>query len=137
MYIGSIALILIAAIAGFNGWRLPFTMDIPRLDAAQENDAERLKELGRIIEQEIGTPAASQPSQCKVIAFGAKPCGGPARYLVYSTSKTDESRLAQLVNEFNQLAKKHNQEGNIISDCMFVTEPKVKLDNGICTIRRD
>lgn len=137
VYIGSIALILIAAIAGFKGWRPPFTVPTSLLDAAQQNDSERLKELGRIIEQEIGTPAATEPAQCKVIPFGSKPCGGPARYLVYSTAKTDESRLKQLVNEFNQLAKKINQEGNIISDCRFVTEPEVKLADGVCSIRRD
>ena len=138
VYIVSIVLASAAGIAGFKGSNLlPFDVSTPPLEAAQEHDGARLKELGRIIEREIGTPAGTEPSQCKVIAYGSKPCGGPARYLVYSTAKTDESPLKELVSEFNQLAKKINQEGNIISDCMFVAEPEVKLTNGICTIRRD
>ncbi len=132
-YIASFVLALIAGIAGFHGRNI-LAPSATRLDAAQQDDSERLKELGRIIEQEIGTPTANEPSQCKLIAFGAKPCGGPARYLVYSTEKTNESRLKQLVNEFNGLAKKINEERKIISDCMFVTEPKVELVDKVCKI---
>jgi len=42
-----------------------------------------------------------------------------------------------LVGEFNQLAKKINQEQGLISDCMLVTEPQVELVDGVCTIRRN
>jgi len=134
-YIASFVLALIAGIACFNGWNpLAPSVETTRLDAAQQNDSERLKELGSIIEQEIGTPTANEPSQCKLIAFGAKPCGGPARYLVYSTEKTNESRLKQLVNEFNGLAKKINEERKMMSDCMLVTEPKVELVDKVCKI---
>jgi hypothetical protein len=121
-----------AVIAAFNGWN-PLSMH--PLQAFQQNDSQRLKELNRIIEQEIGTATADQPSQCKSIAFGSKPCGGPVRYLAYSTTKTNESRLKQLVNEFNGLEKKINEERKMISDCMLVTEPKVELVDKVCTIR--
>jgi hypothetical protein len=127
--------IFLAGIAAFNGWH-PLTPRISthRLEAFQQDDSERLKELGRIIEQEIGTPTANESSQCKLIAFGSKPCGGPARYLVYSTEKTDESRLKRLVNEFNGLAKKINEERKMMSDCMLVTEPKVEFVDKVCKI---
>jgi hypothetical protein len=59
--------------------------------ASQPSDTERLEELRRMIEQEIGIPYANEPTQCKLIPFGSKPCGGPWGYLVYSTLKTDES----------------------------------------------
>ena len=134
-YIASFVLALIAGLAAFNS-RSPLApgVDTTRLDAAQQDDSARLKELGRAVEQEIGTPTANEPSQCKLIAFGAKPCGGPARYLVYSTEKTNESRLKQLVREFNGLAKKINEERKMMSDCMFVTEPKVELVDKVCKI---
>jgi hypothetical protein len=128
-------LILSAGIVAFNSWH-PLTPHISahRLEAFQQDDSARLKELNSMIEQEIGTPTANEPSQCKLIAFGSKPCGGPARYLVYSTAKTNESRLKQLVNEFNGLAKKINEERKMISDCIFVTEPKVELVDKVCKI---
>ena len=134
-YFAVLVLVLSAGIPAFDVWNLlSLTVNTTRLNAAQQNDSERLKELGRIIEQEIDTPAANEPSQCKLIAFGSKPCGGPARYLVYSTAKTNETRLKQLVEEFNQLAKKINEERKIFSDCMFVSEPKVELVDGVCRI---
>ena len=134
-YFAVLVLVLSAGIPAFDVWNLlSLSVNTTRLNAAQQNDSERLKELGRIIEQEIGTPAANEPSQCKLIAFGSKPCGGPARYLVYSTAKTNETRLKQLVDEFNQLAKKINEERKIFSDCMFVSEPKVELIDGVCRI---
>ena len=134
-YFAVLVLVLSAGIPAFDVWNpLSPSVNTTRLNAAQQNDSERLKELGRIIEQEIGTPAANEPSQCKLIAFGSKPCGGPARYLVYSTAKTNETRLKQLVDEFNQLAKKINEERKILSDCMFVSEPKVELVDGVCRI---
>ena len=134
-YFAVLVLVLSAGIPAFDVWNLlSLSVNTTRLNAAQQNDSERLKELGRIIEQEIHTPAANEPSQCKLIAFGSKPCGGPARYLVYSTAKTNETRLKQLVEEFNQLAKKINEERKIFSDCMFVSEPKVELVDGVCRI---
>ena len=134
-YFAVLVLVLSAGIPAFDVWNLlSLSVNTTGLNAAQQNDSERLKELGRIIEQEIGTPAANEPSQCKLIAFGSKPCGGPARYLVYSTAKTNETRLKQLVDEFNQLAKKINEERKIFSDCMFVSEPKVELVDSVCRI---
>ena len=90
---------------------------------SQDSDAQRLEGLRRMIEQEIGIPSANEPTQCKLIPFGSKPCGGPWGYLVYSTLKTDETRLKQLVSEFNQLQKKMNKESKLMSDCAVAPEP--------------
>jgi hypothetical protein len=103
--------------------------------ASQPSDTERLEELRRMIEQEIGTPYANEPTQCKLIPFGSKPCGGPWGYLVYSTLKTDESRLKQLVSNFNQLQKKINEEGKILSDCALAPEPKLELAGKLCAAK--
>jgi hypothetical protein len=105
--------------------------------AAEQSSAERLEQLRRMITEEIGEPRATHASQCKLIAFGSKPCGGPLRYLVYSTAKTNEAKLQQLVSEYNQRQKKYNEERGAISDCMFVTEPKVELINGVCKIKQN
>ena len=113
----------------------PLRINGSAVAASQQSDDKRLQQLHVLIEKEIGTPRANAPSQCKLIAFGSKACGGPERYLVYSTVKTNEARLKQLVNEFNQLAQKINEERRIISDCMFETEPMVEFVGGMCTIK--
>jgi hypothetical protein len=112
-------------------------MFFPPSNAAQQSDSARMRELRQMIEAEIGEPAATEAAQCKLVAFGSKPCGGPTTYLVYSLAKTDESRLKQLVSEFNARQKAYNQEQKILSDCLFVTEPEVELISGICKIKSD
>ena len=103
---------------------------------SQPSNAQRLEALRRMIEQEIGIPAANEAIQCKLIPFGSKPCGGPWGYLVYSTLKTDESRLKQLVSDFNQLQKKMNEEGKILSDCAIAPEPQLEFADGVCSAKR-
>jgi hypothetical protein len=137
--IASVSSFLFALLVGLTGFGrpnlLPEILCDPKAHAAQQSDSVRSDELRKLIEEEIGTPTAKEASQCKLIPFGSKPCGGPGKYLVYSTAKTNETRLKQLVSEFNQLGKKMNEERKIPSDCMFVTEPSVELVGGICTIK--
>jgi hypothetical protein len=49
--------------------------------------------------------------------------------------KTDESRLKQLAN-FNQLQKKMNEEGKILSDCAIASQPKLEFADGLCAAKR-
>ena len=127
---------LLAALCGFAGFNLRSFSATPfSLAAAQPSTAERLQELSTMIVKEIGTPTADEPSQCKLIAVGSKPCGGPAGYLVYSTTKSNEAKLKQMVAEFNQLAQQFNQERKLMSDCMLVTEPKMEFADGLCRIK--
>ena len=100
------------------------------------SDRERLRDLKRAIDVEIGEPRADSIAQCKYIAFGAKPCGGPWTFLVYSTARTDESKLQRLVGEYNTLQKKINAEERLGSDCSVPTEPKLVLENGVCAAER-
>lgn len=101
----------------------------------QQTDKEKLAKLKKTIDARIGKPKAKRPAQCKTIAFGSKPCGGPSRYLVYSTLKTNESKLERLVSEYNRLEEKYNKENELVSDCMLATEPEIILENGICKIK--
>jgi hypothetical protein len=105
-------------------------------DPPPRSDSERLQELQRAIEREIGVPRAGSPSECKTIGFGSKPCGGPVRYLVYSTATTDAAKLERLVGEFNRLQQKINRERGLVSDCMLTVEPQVELVDGVCKINR-
>jgi hypothetical protein len=104
--------------------------------ARDQSDRERLRDLKRAIDAEIGEPGADSISQCKYIAFGAKPCGGPWTFLVYSTKRTDESKLQQLVKEYNALQKKINAEEGLGSDCSVPAAPELVLENGVCAAKR-
>lgn len=45
----------------------------------------------------IDEPLATSIGQCRLTAFGAKPCGGPRGFLVYSMEATDSTDLARAV----------------------------------------
>jgi hypothetical protein len=98
---------------------------------------QRMKELNGLIKEEIGTPSASFASQCKLIGFGAKPCGGPEHYLVYSTmaNNTDEPRLKELVSEYNQLQRKINQESGRAGTCNIPSKPDVEVVGEVCVAK--
>ncbi len=101
----------------------------------EQSNRDKLNKLKKEIDREIGKPRARRWSQCRGIAFEAKPCGGPRSYLIYSTLQTNETKLKRLVNQYNSLEEKINKETDAMSDCMLVEEPKVSLVNGMCRIK--
>ncbi len=70
----------------------------------QQSNRADLNKLKKEIDREIGKPRAKRLTQCKVIAFGAKACGGPTTYLVYSSLQTKENKLRRLVGQYNSYA---------------------------------
>ena len=92
----------------------------------------RLSSLLRDIRLQVGDAAASSVQQCRKVALGAKPCGGPASYLVYSTAQTDEQALLKKVNQYNKMSQSYNREQGMMSDCAMVPEPAVVLVDGVC-----
>lgn len=85
------------------------------------------------IMKEIGTPTATSLSSCKFIPFGAKACGGPAGYGIYSTEKSDVARLERLVAQFNELDAKRVRDEGGYSDCSIPPAPEIELVGGVCT----
>lgn len=97
-------------------------------------DRDDLAALEAEILQMIGDASASDVSFCREIAFGSKPCGGPWKYLVYSTAKTDSLALANMVAKYNQMEKDINERDGGVSDCAFVVPPGVALSGGTCVV---
>jgi hypothetical protein len=88
--------------------------------------------LRAVIEAARGEPGCTAEGQCRAIAFGAKPCGGPWSYLVYSTATADTLRLAEAVAAYNRREADLNREQNRSSDCLFVSPPQVACAGGFC-----
>ncbi len=101
--------------------------------APPSDDLETLE--AQIIEL-IGDAEASTIGQCAFIPFGSKPCGGPWRYLVYSTQTTNEATLEQYVARYNELDDARNRQEGLVSDCSLVGPPEIMLEGGQCQVRR-
>ncbi len=78
------------------------------------------------IEALANTSICSEEFECRYIAFGSKPCGGPWEFLIYTTS-IDTLTLTSLVAEYNQLEANYNLNCNIVSDCS-TPQPPIGFD---------
>ncbi|MGS0498304.1 hypothetical protein CWB85_18205 [Pseudoalteromonas sp. S1727] len=57
--------------------------------------------------------------QCKVLEVGQRACGGPSRYVVYSTLNTEQEKAEQLAQQTN-LLEADNNKTNGLTDCLPV-----------------
>ncbi len=64
-----------------------------------------------------------QDNQCKVIGVGARPCGGPDQYLIYSTLHTDEKMLSYTNERYQKLKKQQNEKLGLMSTCQMLMPP--------------
>lgn len=92
-----------------------------------------LDDLRAEIMRMVADLRAADVGHCRATPFGAKPCGGPRQYLVYSADATDSAALASAVSRYNELEAETNRREGRVSDCMMVTPPRVALVSGRCS----
>ena len=97
-------------------------------------DRARLDKIEAEIDGLIGEAPCSDAKDCRVIAFGDKPCGGPWSFKVYSVSTVDSVGLADLVAGYNKFNKTLNARYGWMSDCMVVMPPEVDCVEGRCVV---
>ena len=75
-----------------------------------------------------------QDNQCKVIGVGARPCGGPDQYLLYSTLHTDEKMLSYTNDRYQKLKKQQNEKLGLMSTCQMLMPPASACIENKCAI---
>lgn len=98
----------------------------------EKNDRAVLEALRTDILEMIGQPSCNGDGDCRYIAFGSKPCGGPWEYLIYSSSATDSLRLAEKVAFYNDYEDMMNHKYNYVSDCEVPYPPELGCVDGVC-----
>jgi hypothetical protein len=87
------------------------------------------------IQAEVGDAACDGPQQCRSIAVGNKPCGGPEAYLAWSTKRSDETKLNALVAAHAAARLEENRRGGMMSDCAMVSNPGASCQAGQCKLQ--
>ena len=100
--------------------------------SGEARDLAVLKEMEAAIDTLIGGAPAESDADCRAIAFGDKPCGGPWSYKIYSVAGLDTLALAGLVAEYNKYNRLLNERYGWSSDCMYATPPRVGVISGHC-----
>ena len=103
-------------------------------DSVAQAPAESMDSLRTAALELIGVPVCDTVTQCRSIAYGSKPCGGPWSYLIYSTQTTDSTRLAAAVAEYNACEARLNRELGRMSDCRYVAVPKLACVAARCSV---
>ena len=114
-----------------------FVLSVALLSACQESfdeagDRARLAEMRQEILDLAADPVCDDPADCRFIALGAKPCGGPWEYLVYSVASVDSVELAERVDVYNELNAELNLRYGWVSDCSVPPVPTLDCRDGRC-----
>jgi hypothetical protein len=99
---------------------------------ASLGDDQKLSLLAKNIEEFAKNKACTGGDNCRTMAMGAKACGGPTNYIIYSLTKTDEKLLSEKVKQYTDFQKELNIKYNRVSDCLFLSPPTVDCLNGVC-----
>lgn len=86
------------------------------------------------IEAEIGDAACSSDQQCRTLALGAKACGGPDRYIAWSTARSKADKLAALGERYKAERMAENMRSGALSNCMFEVDPGAQCKAQRCQL---
>lgn len=83
----------------------------------------------------VGEATCAEQAECFYTGLGAKPCGGPWVYLIYSSVNTDTTELFLKVQEYNDWNIVINKRYEYVSDCSVPDPPKLVCISGKCVAR--
>ena len=132
-------------VAALGGWLIGCALPPPAADgqpantptAVAEPVAEPLRDVAAALQalrSEIGDAACSAATECRTVAVGNKPCGGPQAYLPWSTRRSDARRVGELATAHAAMQRAEQRRRNLVSDCAFVTDPGATCSAGRCTL---
>ena len=88
------------------------------------------------IQAEVGAAACDSTQQCHTLAIGAKACGGPERYLAWSSKEHDGKKLKALAQAQAEASRKQQQADGMMSTCAIVTDPGATCEAGRCVLQK-
>ena len=88
------------------------------------------------IQAEVGAAACDSTQQCHTLAIGAKACGGPERYLAWSSKDHDGKTLKALAQAQAEASRKRQQADGMMSTCSIVTDPGATCEAGRCVLQK-
>ena len=75
------------------------------------------------LQQWVGDAACTADAQCHTLGWGAKACGGPARWVAWSSMRSDPAALQALAEQHAAAQRAEQQRRGIVSTCSVVTDP--------------
>jgi len=73
-------------------------------------------------------------NQCHSLGVGAKACGGPERYLAWSSKHNDGAKLKALVEQHSEARRADDAVKGRMSTCSLVSDPGAVCRAGRCVL---
>ena len=133
--VGLLCLVPVSSCSGGNVEQMevreaPASQDQAQLDSLRQ----RISALRSRVQAQVADPVATSLESCRAMPFGAKPCGGPWTYIVYSTEVADSTELEEIVARYNAVEAELNHRTGQTSDCAVVAPPRLTWDGSRCLV---
>lgn len=92
------------------------------------------KQLHQRMQRLTEDKSCRETAECKVLAVGSRPCGGPEQYLAYSAINTDEKLLAITNDRYTKLKQQQQQRLGLRSTCQMLPEPLAQCQLRQCSL---
>lgn len=83
---------------------------------------------------EIKANNCQKVSGCALVGIGAKPCGGPDSYAVYSKNSSNIESIKQLAHQYQQQMEQYYKDNSIMGICVVTPKPGVACQNNQCVL---
>ncbi|ATC80672.1 MULTISPECIES: hypothetical protein [Pseudoalteromonas] len=92
---------------------------------------QNLSDLNYDLNNIVSDNSCTASFQCKVLEVGARACGGPSKYVVYSTLNTSQEHAEEVAQKITQQQKAQNKAQGL-TDCSPVLEVQTLCINQQC-----
>lgn len=92
------------------------------------------KQLYQRLQRLTTDKSCVEDQQCKVLAIGNKPCGGPEQYLPYSVAQTDSKLLAITNERYRKIKQEQQLRLGMLGSCQVLTEPATQCRQQQCVL---
>jgi len=92
------------------------------------------KQLYQRLQRLTTDKSCIEDQQCRVLAVGSRPCGGPEQFLAYSSTQTDSKLLAITNDRYRKIKQEQQLRLGLLSNCQMLTEPAVQCQQQQCVL---
>ena len=104
----------------------------PAAPAAGAPTANKTEALWKKIQAANADTSCDTQSQCHTIGFGSKACGGPERYMAWSSKNSDGAALKALIDQHAAARRADDEREQMMSTCSMVSDPGASCRAGQC-----
>lgn len=97
---------------------------------AQEDSAA----LATQLREQIGDAPCSSDDQCHTVAWGQKACGGPERWVAWSTQTTNATTVNDLARRLSTARKADHVRSGGVSTCFIQADPGAHCEAQHCQL---